>query len=166
MNEPVIRHITPQDNQAVRQLVLTTLAEFGLHGEGYAGVDAELDDMHTAYDNALSAYYVVEQNGRIVGVGGFAPLQGTEPGTTAELRKMYLAPELRGQGMGEALIKLNLEGAKACGYEGMYLETVAEMKAAQALYLKHGFAYLEERMGDTGHSNCAVVMWRSLHGST
>lgn len=162
MSEPLIRPITPQDNPAVKQLVLTTLAEFGLHGEGYAGVDAELDDMYASYNNPLSAYYVIELNQHIVGVGGYAPLLGTEPGTTAELRKMYLAPELRGQGMGEALIKLSLEGARNCGYEGMYLETVADMKAAQKLYLKHGFSYLEERMGDTGHSNCAVVMWRSL----
>ena len=162
MNEPLIRRIAPEDNAAVKQLVLSTLAEFGLHGEGYAGVDAELDDMYAAYDNPLSAYFVVELDCTIVGVGGYAPLLGTKPGTTAELRKMYLAPELRGKGMGEALIKLSLEGARNCGYEGMYLETVADMKAAQKLYVKHGFTYLKERMGDTGHSNCAVVMWRPL----
>ena len=163
MNEPVIRRITPEDNPAVKQLVLSTLAEFGLHGEGYAGVDAELDDMYAAYDNPLSAYFVVELDQNIVGVGGYAPLLGTEPGTTAELRKMYLAPELRGKGIGDALIRLSLDGAQRCGYEGMYLETVAEMTAAQKLYVKHGFAYLKERMGDTGHNNCAVVMWRSLN---
>ncbi|MFC3193578.1 GNAT family N-acetyltransferase [Marinicella sediminis] len=162
MNEPIIRLIEPEDNAAVKALVLETLAEFGLAGVGYAGVDAELDDMYQAYDHSLSAYYVVEVNGDIKGVGGFASLQGTDPGTTAELRKMYLAPDLRGLGVGEQLIRKCIKGAADCGYEGIYLETVPAMKAAQKLYQKHGFDYLDKRMGDTGHTGCGVTMWRSL----
>jgi putative acetyltransferase len=162
MNEALIRPIEPRDNAAVKKLVLDVLAEFGLIGEGYAGVDAELEDMYQAYNTPLSAYYVIELDGQVKGVGGFAPLQGTEPGSTAELRKMYLLQELRGLGLGDRLIRISLQGAARCGFNGMYLETVPEMKAAQKLYQKHGFQYLEERMGDTGHSGCGVKMWRAL----
>lgn len=161
-NKPLIRPIDPKDNAAVKALVLDTLAEFGLFGEGFAGVDAELNDMHGAYDNDLSAYYVVEMNGQVVGVGGYAPLLGTEPGTVAELRKMYLTPALRGQGVGRQLIERCLAETQALGYQTMYLETVPGMQAAQSLYQKHGFTRTEARMGDTGHSNCSVTMARSL----
>lgn len=158
-----IRETQPEDNQAIKKLVLDILAEFELHGEGYAGVDAELEDMHNAYQDHLSAYYVVINQGDLIGVGGFAPLAGTEPGTVAELRKMYFLPAWRGQGLGQKLIERCLTGAANCGYAGVYLETVPAMKAAQSLYQKNGFNYLSERMGDTGHSNCGVHMYKVLN---
>lgn len=162
MNNHQIRLIQPGDNESVRNIVHDTLAEFGLHGEGFAGVDEELNDMHAAYNNDLSAYFVVESDGKLYGVGGFAPLEGTEPGTVAELRKMYLMPQLRGLGLGQKLIESCIIGAKKSGYHTMYLETVPDMKTAQALYLKNGFEYIDERMGDTGHSNCHVQMRKIL----
>lgn len=164
MNQANIRLIQPKDNQAVKQLVLDTLREFGLHGAGFAGVDAELDDMHQAYDNESSAYYVIETDGQVQGVGGFAPLEGAAGEAIAELRKMYLSPVLRGQGMGQKLIELCIADATDKGFEKMYLETVPAMEAAQALYQKNGFEYLTERLGDTGHHNCHVCMVKTLHG--
>lgn len=163
MAKPVIRLIEPKDNQAVKQLVLDTLAEFALFGEGFAGVDKELDDMCGAYADVLSAYYVVESEGEITGVGGYAPLLGTVPGTIVELRKMYLTPKLRGLGMGQRLIDLCVNESAIKGYKQMYLETVPAMQAAQSLYQKNGFKYTVQRMGDTGHSNCSVMMVRKLN---
>ncbi len=163
MTQWVIRLIEPRDNLAVKNLVLDTLAEFKLFGEGFAGVDAELDDMYTAYDNALSAYYVVEVCEQVMGVGGYAPLLGTERGTVAELRKMYLSQSLRGQGVGQKLIDICLKAAADKKYQIMYLETVPAMQAAQKLYLNNGFTYLNNRLGDTGHSNCSVCMQKVLN---
>ena len=163
MSEPLIRLIKPADNQAVKTLVLEVLAECGLFGEGFAGVDAELDDMFAAYNNSMSDYYVVELDRQIQGVAGYAPLAGTEPGTVAELRKMYLSVALRGQGIGQKLIALCLQAATEKNYQSMYLETVPAMQAAQKLYLNNGFNYLNGRLGNTGHSNCEVCMVRKLH---
>ena len=163
MGKPLIRLIEAADNQAVKALVLDVLAEFGLFGEGFAGVDAELDDMYAAYNNALSDYFVVELNGQIQGVAGYAPLSGTAPGTVAELRKMYLTAALRGQGIGQQLIVACIQGAADKNYQSMYLETVPAMQAAQKLYLRNGFSYLDGRLGDTGHHSCEVCMQRKLH---
>ena len=163
MNKPEIRLIQPADNVAVQALVLDTLAEFGLHGDGYAGVDAELNNMYEAYADELSDYYVVTVNDEVQGVGGFAPLLGTEPGTVAELRKMYLRPTLRGLGVGQKLIDICISEASNKGFHAMYLETVPEMKAAQKLYMKNGFSILAGRMGDTGHTNCSICMMRKLN---
>ncbi|TDR18450.1 GNAT family N-acetyltransferase [Marinicella litoralis] len=158
-----VRFIQADDNAEVKTLVQNTLAEFGLVGAGYAGVDDELNDMYQSYSDDLSAYYVIVSADKIYGVGGFAPLTGTERGTIAELRKMYFLPSLRGQGMGQQLIQLCLKEATKLNYKSMYLETVPKMKAAQALYLKNGFEYLEQRLGNTGHSNCGVHMLRKLN---
>ena len=161
--EVTIRLIEPKDNASVKTLVLETLAEFGLVGEGFAGVDAEMEDMYAAYNNDLSAYFVIELANKIEGVGGYAPLVGTEPGTVAELRKMYLSSKLRGQGSGQKLLLLCINQAKDKQYKSMYLETVPTMKAAQKLYLSQGFNYLSNRLGDTGHSGCHVCMLRKLN---
>ncbi len=163
MSEVNIRLIEHHDNQDVKALVLDILAEFELFGDGYAGVDLELNDMYSAYKNDLSAYYVVELNSRIQGVGGYAPLLGTAFGTVAELRKMYLSPKLRGQGVGQKLIEICIKGAAEKKYQSMYLETVPIMQAAQKLYLKNGFKYLNNRLGNSGHSNCGVCMQRILN---
>jgi len=160
--KPVIRLIQAKDNAAVKQLVHDVLAEHGLGGEGFAGVDPEMDDMYSAYKAPLAAYYVIEQAGEIVGAGGFAPLDGCDDGSVVELRKMYLRPQLRGQGLGHRLMIKCIEGARQAGFKQMYLETTPAMKAAQRLYLKHGFNYRDTRLGETGHGGCEVLMSLNL----
>ena len=160
--KPIIRTIHSSDNQAVKDLIIRTLSEFGLEGEGYACADLELEDMFSAYSQQYCEFYVVESAGEIVGVGGFASLEGTKPGSVAELRKMYFSPKLRGQGYGQKLIDLCLNGAIKHGFSQIYLETDPGMQVAQKLYLKNGFKHIESRMGNTGHSKCAVFMLKSL----
>lgn len=50
-----------------------------------------------------SAYFVAIDDRRIVGGGGVAPLQGG-PHDVCELKKLYLLPEARGRGIGQALL--------------------------------------------------------------
>ena len=52
--------------------------------------------------------------------------------------------------------------AKEFGFSKCYLETMPYMEAAQKLYRKSGFQYLEEPMGCTGHSSCPVWMIKTL----
>ncbi len=158
--ETFIRPIKPEDNAAVKNLVHDVLIEHGISGEGFAGVDPEMDNMYSAYQGPMAAYYVIEQAGKIMGAGGFAPLVGCEGEGIAELRKMYLRPELRGQGWGHRLLIKCIESARQSGFKQMYLETTPAMKAAQKLYLKHGFNYRDTRLGNTGHGGCEVLMSR------
>ncbi len=157
-----IRPIQAKDNAAVKKLVVGVLAEHGIQGEGFAGVDPELDDMCAAYAGEDAAFYVIESSGEVLGVGGFATLQGTAGEGVAELRKMYFKPALRGQGWGNELLTLIISQAKQFGFEKMYLETTPDMKAAQAMYKKHGFTHRSCRLGDTGHTGCGVFMERLL----
>ncbi len=157
-----IRPIAPQDNQRLFHIIKTVLLEFGKTGEGYAIADPETRAMFEAYNRPGRAYWVVEKDGQVMGGAGFAPVDNCDDPGIAELRKMYFLPELRGQGIADRLISLCIDKAREAGYHSMYLETIPEMQAAQNLYKKHGFTYLDERVGDSGHHKCQVFMIRAL----
>jgi putative acetyltransferase len=156
-----IRPIKKHDNAVVAELIRLVMTEFQAVGCGYSINDSEVDDMYTAYTGERAAFYVVELDDRVLGCGGFGPLTGSED-NTCELRKMYFMAELRGLGIGTELLILCLEEATRAGYRHCYLETMDDMKQARRLYGKHGFKYLDQRMGNTGHSSCGTWMAKDL----
>jgi len=148
-----LRPIRAGDDAAVAAIIRAVMTEFDAVGAGFAINDAEVDAMTAAYSRPGAAYFVVEFDGRVVGGGGVAPLQGGEPGV-CELRKMYLLEEIRGMRMGERLLRHCLDAARGFGYRVCYLETLTDMDVAQRLYQKLGFRRLPAALGATGHSGC------------
>jgi putative acetyltransferase len=148
------RPIRPEDDPAVAAIIRQVMPEFGADGPGFALHDPEVDHMHEAYSAPGAAYFVVEDpRGRVTGGGGIAALIGGDPGV-CELRKMYFLPELRGRGMGEALLRHCLAVARELGYRTCYLETLTGMGQAMRLYAKVGFRPLCAPLGQTGHGSC------------
>lgn len=152
-----IREIQPKDNQAVTELVRRVIVEMEVPIAGSAYHDEALNDMYDAYLPKNHAYFVVEHKNTIVGCAGIAPLETSE-GNVCELQKMYFSQAVRGKGIGSRMIEKCMEAAKNFGFDACYLETMPNMEAAQHLYLKNGFEYLNERIGDTGHFSCPVWM--------
>ncbi len=156
-----IRPIAPADDVAVAGIIRTVMPEFGAGGAGFAVHDPEVDFMSRAYAAARSAYFVVERGGRVHGGGGVAPLAGGAA-DICELRKMYFLPTLRGLGAGRALMARCLDAARDFGFHRCYIETLTGMDAAQALYLKSGFARIDAPLGNTGHHGCNCFYLRDL----
>jgi putative acetyltransferase len=152
---PVIRPIRAEDDAAVAAIIRAVMPEFGAGGAGFAIHDPEVGFMSRAYDRAGAAYFVGEDpaDGRILGGGGVAPLDGGEA-DVCELRKMYFLPEARGRGAGSAMLATCLDTARRLGYRRCYLETLTGMDAAQKLYAKAGFRRIDGAMGCTGHFSC------------
>jgi len=148
-----IRPIEPRDNAAVASIIRIVMPEFGADGPGFAIHDAEVDDMHASYSRPRCAYFVVERDGKIIGGGGVAPLEGADA-DVCELRKMYFLPEARGIGAGAGMMQLCLDAARGFAFKRCYLETLTGMDAAQALYRKSGFEPIAKPMGGTGHFGC------------
>ena len=148
-----IHTIQPGDDPAVAEVIRTVMPEYGACGAGFAIQDAEVDAMHAAYSAPRSRYFVLKQQGRVVGGAGVAPLAGAGPGV-CELRKMYLLAEARGFGQGKRLLGLCLDEAWRMGFDTCYLETTSKMLEAQALYRKLGFQPLPGPRGNTGHFRC------------
>ncbi len=82
-----IRAIEPRDDATIAAIIRTVMPEFGAVGSGFAINDPEVDWMSRAYSQPRCAYFVVEQDGVVVGGAGVAPLTGGGDGT-CELRKM------------------------------------------------------------------------------
>lgn len=81
-----------------RQVIRQVSAEYGLTADkGYTVADPNLDELYELYSQPGSAYWVVEQEGEVVGGGGVAPLACSEP-DICELQKMYFMTSARGQG--------------------------------------------------------------------
>ncbi|HYH99888.1 GNAT family N-acetyltransferase [Hyalangium sp.] len=149
----ILRPIKPKDDAAVAAIIRAVMPEFGASGPGFAIHDAEVDTMSASYSRSRHAYFVVEQDGRVVGGGGFAPLAGADP-SVCELRKMYFLKEARGHGLGEKLLRRCLASAKEAGYQLCYLETLTGMDRAQKLYERLGFSQIPKALGNTGHFGC------------
>jgi putative acetyltransferase len=148
-----IQPIEPRDDAAVAAIIRTVMPEFGASGRGFAINDAEVDTMCAAYRQPRSAYFVLKQDGRVVGGAGVAPLKGASE-TICELRKMYFLPEARGHGLGERMLRLCLDEARRLGFETCYLETTSKMLQAHKLYRKLGFVERATPRGATGHFRC------------
>lgn len=156
-----IRPIQKEDNVAVARTIRGVLEEFKVPKVGTAYADPELDCMYETYLKSSSAYFVVEIAGEIMGCAGIAPLANGNP-EICELQKMYFLEAVRGKGIGTQMMEICLNKAKEFGFEQCYLETMPDMIAAQKLYQKSGFVYLNEPMGCTGHSSCPVWMIKDL----
>jgi len=157
----MIRPIAATDNPEIAQVIRHVLIEFNAPKEGTAYADDALDNLFETYSNPKSCYFVVEIEGKIYGGAGIAPLE-KEANTVCELQKMYFLPEIRGKGIGQKLMEICLNFAKASGFEQCYIETLPNMKNAQKLYLKSGFEYINHPMGNTGHHACDVWMLKEL----
>jgi len=157
MNLPIIRPIEKKDNPEIAKVIRSVLVDYGVPKVGTAYADAALDCMLETYQNDKAAYFVVEENNEVIGGGGIAQLDNYD-GNVCELQKMYFLPIARGRGLGTQMIDLCLKEAKKLGYEKCYLETMSYMEAAQKLYKRYGFEYLDGPMGDTGHYSCGVHM--------
>jgi len=160
-NNIVIREITKADDVQIAEVIRSVLIEFGVPKVGTAYADKTLDCMTETYNKPTSAYFVLEENGRIIGGAGIAQLDNFD-GNVCELQKMYFLPEARGRGFGRQMMEICLNKAKNVGFEQCYLETLPYMEDARKLYKKVGFRSLDSRMGDTGHYSCNLWMIKDL----
>lgn len=161
MNAIIIREIQKADNDAIAQVIRDVLIEHNVPKVGTAYADPSLDFMFENYSEEKSAYFVVENEGKIIGGAGIAPLENG-PKEICELQKMYFLPEARGLGLGVKLMEVCLEKARQFEFKKCYLETMPYMTNAQNLYKKSGFQYLDKPLGNTGHNACPVWMLKEL----
>lgn len=79
--------------------------------------------------------YLATLDGLPSGVCSLKPISEVE----VELKRFYVAPSARRNGIGRLLFEYSLEAARQFGYQRVRLETFAFMKSAVKMYRSYGF---------------------------
>jgi putative acetyltransferase len=132
----LIRDWTPGDRQAAFDLIQTVLAEYGLQCEP-EDADQDVWAVEQAYWETGGAFWVVERDREMVGTAGFYPVSRGD--RAVEIRKMYLRPQVRGQGLGRFLLQVLEAEITQRGFTQIWIETATVLKEAVNLYEKSGY---------------------------
>ncbi len=134
-----IRDWVVGDRAAAASVVKTVLEEYGLGWEvSCAGCsDQDAVEIEKYYQQTGGEFWVVEHQGKIVGTGGYYPISRGD--NAVEIRKMYLLPAARRQGLGRFLLDHLECSAKGRGFNQVWVETATALKEAVALYEKNHY---------------------------
>ncbi|WP_044205247.1 GNAT family N-acetyltransferase [Flammeovirga sp. OC4] len=156
-----IRPIKTSDNEKIGHLIQEVLEEHEANLPGTAYFDEMLFSLSQVYQPEKAIYYVIEEDGNIIGGAGINVLEGGD-NSICELQKIYLKKEARGKGLGRKLIKKCLDFAAEKKYSNCYLETMPQLSKGIELYEKEGFKMLEKPLGNTSHHGCSIWMLKKI----
>ncbi len=134
-----LRTLTADDSEAieqVRQYFRNYAAWLGVD-LSYQNFEQEMALLPGAYSAPQGRLFFAEVDGRPAGCVGVRPLP--ESDGLCEMKRLYVSPEARGQGVGAALAMAAIKAAKEIGYKKLMLDTLPNMRMAVKLYRELGF---------------------------
>ena len=102
-----------------------------LDQQNYDDEIARLEEKYAA----PGRFYLLYADGAVAGCVGMRALDAAH----AELKRLYVRPEFRGNGLGEKLTRRIMDDARAEGFSFLRLDTLPPLRAALALYRRLGF---------------------------
>lgn len=134
--EFTIRTWQPPDRQPAAEVIHRVLREYDLGWEPL-GADRDVLEVESAYQQVGGEFWVVESQNALVGTAAYYPV--TRGAAAVEIRKMYLLPQVRGQGLGQWLLQRLEVTIVQRGYRQIWIETAAVLKEAVCLYEGNGY---------------------------
>jgi putative acetyltransferase len=131
-----IRSWQPGDREAAWAVIRQVLQEYGLGCEP-EGSDRDVLEVETCYWQTGGEFWVVEQDGTLVGTAGYYPIDRAPK--AVEIRKMYLLPAARGLGLGRYLLTALEAAIQSRGFAEIWIETASVLKEAVGLYEASGY---------------------------
>lgn len=134
-----LRPLSENDSTAleqVRQYFRNYAAWLGVD-LSYQNFDQEMASLPGAYAAPQGRLFFAEIDGRPAGCVGVRPLADSDG--LCEMKRLYVAPEARGQGVGATLAMAAIKAAKEIGYKKLMLDTLPNMRMAVKLYRELGF---------------------------
>uniref|UniRef100_A0A832M2S5 GNAT family N-acetyltransferase n=1 Tax=Oscillatoriales cyanobacterium SpSt-402 TaxID=2282168 RepID=A0A832M2S5_9CYAN len=132
----LLRDWQPGDRIPAAEVIRSVLTEYGLGWEPDAA-DQDVLNVETAYLTTGGEFWVIEQSTNIVGTGAYYPISRGE--NAVEIRKMYLLPVARRQGLGRFLLEQLETAIAARGFEQIWIETASVLQEAVKLYEISGY---------------------------
>lgn len=134
-----IRPFKTDDAKQVRDLILSILtSEYPFDKKAYS--DSDLDDISGVYGGQRNTFFVVDDNGEILGTVGIKE----DDKDTALLRRLFVKPDYRRKGLGKILLEKALDFAKYKKYKAVVFRTTNRMVQAIDLCKKKGFQEKEK----------------------
>lgn len=122
-----------------------------MHGDLYArehgfsmGFEAYVAGTLAAYDWPLGGrerLWIVEKAGQMAGT--IAIVRGAD--AAAQLRWLLLRAELRGKGLGQAMVEEAVSFSRLAGYSSIFLWTIGSLTSATSVYRRVGFTLTEKK---------------------
>jgi len=131
-----IRSWESRDRKAAAAVIRFVLEEYGLPWEP-EGADRDVLDIETCYQAVGGEFWVVECQGIIVGTAAYYPVDRGDQ--AVEIRKMYLLPAVRGQGLGRYLLQVLEQAIADRGFQSIWVETASVLVEAIGLYESSGY---------------------------
>lgn len=132
----LIRNWEPRDRTAAAAVIGAVLAEYGLNWEP-TGADRDVLEVEACYQQVGGEFWVVEHQDQIVGTAAYYPIHRSSQ--AVEIRKMYLLPPARGQGLGRFLLQQLEQAIAARDFQTIWIETASVLKEAVQLYESSGY---------------------------
>ncbi|HEV3029181.1 MAG TPA: GNAT family N-acetyltransferase [Planctomycetota bacterium] len=101
----------------------------------FQNFEAELESLETMYGPPRGALLLAEMDGEDAGCVALRDLGAG----IAEMKRLYVAPDYRGLGIGRALTEEFISKARAMGYSAIRLDTIPRLGVAYTVYQKFGF---------------------------
>jgi len=143
------------------ELIRSVFREFSIDKPGTVYDDPTTDALFELFQTEKSVYWVAEENSKLLGGCGIYPTNGLPEGCV-ELVKFYIAPDSRGEGVGQLLLQLNINTAKGFNYSQLYLESFPELARVVGMYSGLGFKQQDQPLGNSGHYACTIWMVKEL----
>lgn len=131
-----IRFWEQRDREEAAEIIRSALAEYGLPWEP-SGADRDVFQVEDAYLAVGGEFWVIEQQGKLVGTGAYYPVERGEK--AVEIRKMYLSSAVRGKGLGRYLLQELEKAIASRGFQEIWIETASVLKEAVKLYESSGY---------------------------
>ena len=148
------REASATDRDRIGAFLVEMLSEFNL-GLDHYGTDRDIVELPDSYTDGY--FGLIEDEDRLLGTFALFKLNDQK----AEIRKMYLHPDLRGQGIGKQLLRFVESVAIQKNYRILELQTASAMTAARAMYEKSGFVEIDP---DSRTERCDRKYYKQLYG--
>lgn len=132
--EPELRQLRSADIPAVIRLHFAALRAIGADA-GPGPWDDDLNDIAGVYLQGGGEFLVATLGGTIIGMSALRRVDAR----TAEIKRMRVARDWQGRGLGRRLLVELESRAAALGYTRLILDTTERQPAALALYGSAGF---------------------------
>lgn len=125
---------TPEQYQAAVFLFKEYAQGLGIDLQ-FQQFDQELQVIPTRYGPPQGELWLVQDGDQWIGCAALKQLDEQ----TCELKRMYIQPAYRGQGLGDQLMELALAAGRVLGYQVMKLDSLRRLTPALKLYQRFGF---------------------------